>query len=207
MDKKQIQQAIETTIQQIEGEYQISQGMILTEDDLMSIIFTKLSTNYPELVKPQQTEDLNIFAPMLHTELSWYDKHGKLTIKPDITILDPKYLSILTGGDGVKLPSKQYSFRGNAILLELKFVRSKKGILKKDLQTPPHNTIKGDIEKIKRLYKRLEDQGAPYDLFCYFIVFNKTNQKCEEFSQLSQSINDEAEGKYKMIYATGNVQY
>lgn len=207
MNKDDIKAAIETTITQIEVDYQRFQGMILTENDLMSIIFTRLSTNYPGLVEPQRTEDPNIFAPMLHTELSWYDKNNKLTIKPDITILDPKYLSILTGGDGVKLPSKQYSFRGDAVLLELKFVRSKKGILDKDLQTPPQNTIRGDLEKIRRLYKRLEDQGAPFDLFCYFVVFNKTDLRSVGFSELLQEINDEADGKYKMIYATGNVQF
>lgn len=45
MNKDDIKAAIEATIIQIEVDYQRSQGMILTEDDLMSIIFQKLSNN------------------------------------------------------------------------------------------------------------------------------------------------------------------
>lgn len=142
---------------------------------------------------------------MLHTELSWYDENDKLTIKPDITILEPKYLSILKGIDGIELPSKQYSFGGDAILIELKFIRRKKGIIDKDLITPPQNTIKGDIEKIKRLFRRLDNRGASYKVFCFFVVFNKTDKKCDAFPQLLRLVNEEGRDKYKMIYATGNV--
>ncbi|MBU3979419.1 hypothetical protein KJ980_03080 [Patescibacteria group bacterium] len=204
MNKDAIKAAIETIIIQIEVDYQRSQGMILTEDDLMSIIFQMLSNNYPELANPKPTEDECILAPMLHTELSWYDKHGKLTIKPDITILDPKYLSILhKNGEKVDLPRKEYSFRGDAILMELKFIRSRKGITNATI----NGSLKRDIEKIKRLFLRLEEQGAPYDLFCYFVVFNKTDIKCPEFDEFLRLTNNEAVGRYKMLYASGRVEF
>lgn len=207
MNKQHIKDIVEATVEEIEDEYQTTQGMILTEDDLKAIIFSKLSVNYSELIEPQRTEDPDILAPMLHTELSWYDKNDKLSIKPDITILEPEHLSILKGVDGMKLPSKQYSFGGDAILLEIKFIRRKNGIIDKDLTTPPQNTIKGDLDKIERLFRRLEDRGASYKIFCYFIVFNKTDLKCDGFSQLIQTVNDEGDDKYKMIYATGDVHY
>jgi len=207
MDKQRIKDIVEATIGEIEDEYQKTQGLILTEDDLKAIVFRRFSVKYPKLVEPKRTKDADIFAPMLHTELSWYDENDKLTIKPDITILEPKHLSILKGVDGMKLPSKQYSFGGDAVLLELKFIKRKKGIIDRDLTTPPQNTIKGDLEKIRRLFRRLEDRGASYKVFCYFIVFNKTDLKCEGFSQLIKTVNDEDSDKYKMIYATGNVQF
>ena len=204
MNKDDIKPTIETTIKQIEAEYQRSQGMILTEGDLMSVIIHKLSSNYPELTTRGVTEDANIYAPMLHTELSWYDKDGKLTIKPDITILDPGYLSILHKNDEkVNLPSKGCSFGGDAILIELKFVKNKGGIK----QTTIAGLLKKDIQKIKRLFLRLEDQGAPYDLFCYFVVFNKTDIKCREFEKFQRSTNNEQPSKYKMLYATGKVVF
>jgi hypothetical protein len=204
MNKDDIKVAIEAAIIQIEVDYQRAQGMILTEDDLMSIIFQKLCNNYPELSTPKPTEDERILAPMLHTELSWYDKRGKLTIKPDITILDTRYLSILhKSGEKVNLPRKEYSFRGDAILMELKFIRSRKGITKTTINGP----LKNDIEKIKRLFLRLEEQGAPYDLFCYFIVFNKTDIKCPEFGEFLRLTNNEAAGRYKMLYASGRVGF
>jgi len=209
MNIDQLKHTIENSINQIESEYRITQGMILTEDDLKCCIYRKLSENYPSLIESKDTNDQQIKAPMLHTELSWYDEDGKLTIKPDITILDPKYLSILNGGDKVKLPSKQYSFRGDAVLLELKFIRRKKGIITGDLipLKQSKNTIYADVEKIKRLFQKLENQGAPYDLFCYFVIFNKTDKKCPEFEDFLQRINSEANGKYKMIYATGDINF
>lgn len=206
MNKQHIKDIVEATVEWVEAEYQRAQGMILTEDDLKVAFFRMLAAKYPKLMKSQRTKDNGILAPMLHTELSWYNENDKLTIKPDITILEPEHLSILKGVDGMKLPSKQYSFGGNAVLIELKFIRRKKGIIGKDLITPPQNTIKGDIEKIKRLFRRLENRSASYKIFCFFIVFNKTDKKCEEFSQLLQSVNEEGRDEYKMIYATGNVR-
>lgn len=141
---------------------------------------------------------------MLHTELSWYDKNGKLTIKPDVTILDPKNLSVLHRNvEKVNLPSKGYSFSGDAILMELKFIKNKTGIRQTTIEGP----LKKDIKKIKRLFKRLDDQGASYELFCYFIVFNKTNIKCNEFEKFLRLVNNERSDRYKMIYATGKVEF
>jgi len=204
MNRNKIKSIVESTVKEIEGEYQGAQGLILTEDDLVSILFHKLSSNYPVLIEPRATEDSHIYAPMLHTELSWYDKNGKLTIKPDVTVLDPKYLSILhKNAERVNLPSKGYSFRGDAVLMELKFIKNKTGIR----QATIDGRLKKDIQKIERLFKRLEDQGAPYDLFCYFIIFNKTDIKCREFEEFQRSANNKYQGRYKILYATGNVKF
>jgi len=204
MNRDKIKSVIESTITEIEAEYQKTQGLILTEDDLKSILFHKLSNNYPRIIKPRITEDDHVSASMLHTELSWYDKRGKLTIKPDITILDSRYLSILhKNGDKVSLPSKGYSFRGDAVLMELKFIRNKTGIR----PTTVTGRLRKDLVKIKNLFQRLENQGAPYHIFCYFIIFNKTDIKCKEFLDFKKSINTSDNIKYKLIYATGKVKF
>lgn len=211
MNKDLIKEVIENSIQHIELQYNMIQGLILTEDDLKSVIFHRLSNCCSDLVRPKLTKDESITAPMLHTELSWYDREHKLTIKPDITILEPKRLSILHGiEEGIEFPSKQCSFGSNAILMELKFIKRKEGIITRDLIRPPKqsiNNIWADVEKIKRLLLRLEDQGSHGDVFCYFIVFNKTNKKCSEFDDFMNTVNQEAPEKYKMIYSTGNVVF
>ena len=71
MNRDQTKSVIESSLRQIETEFQAIQGMILTEDDLKCCIYNKLSENYPDLITPMQTEDRQINAPMLHTELSW----------------------------------------------------------------------------------------------------------------------------------------
>lgn len=202
MNKDLIRQIIENSIKDIELKYQLAKGLILTEDDLKAIIFHKLSSCCPELLYPKDTADRFITASMLHTELSWYDENGKLTIKPDITILEPKHLSILhKSEEELKLPSKACSFGSSAILMELKFIKNEKGIR----ETTVIGAIKNDVDKIKRLFSRLERQGSYNDVFCYFIIFNKTDKKCPEFDEFINTVNQEAPDKYKIIYATGNV--
>lgn len=193
---------IEAKIKEIEKEYQQSQGLILTEDDLKCLLYRKLM-EIPELSEITITEDPHIFANSIHTEVSWYDDNGKLTIKPDITILEPKNLSILHGcyDYDVRLPSKQFEFYGKAIILELKFIRNKTGIRNATLNGP----IRKDFEKIGRLFERLESQNKPNEVFCYFIVFNKTNIKCKEFDRFFEK--NEQSNRHKILYATGNVNF
>jgi hypothetical protein len=193
---------IEAKIKEIEREYQQSQGLILTEDDLKCLLYGKLM-EIPGLSEKRITLDPNISAHSIHAEVSWYDDNRKLTIKPDITILEPKNLSVLHGcyGYDAKLPSKQFEFYGKAIILELKFIRNKTGIKSATLEGP----IRKDFKKIKRLFERLESQSMPDSVFCYFIIFNKTNTRCREFDYFIEQ-NRES-NRHRIIYATGNVNY
>ncbi len=199
----QLKRLVERTISEVEKDYQKTQGLILTEGDLQCILYQRLG-KYSIFSKSKPTSDKMVLSPSLHTELSWYDDQRRLTIKPDITILDQKYLSILHGtGDKAKLPSKSCSFGGDAILLELKFIRSKGGIRAKTVE----KELRKDLNKIDRLLQRLDDQHAPYKIFCYFVVFNKTDIKCREFELLEQSINHPENPRYKLIYGTGKVKF
>jgi len=191
---------VEEKIRDLEREFQQCQGLILTEDDLKCLVFGKLM-EIPDLSEKEITLDTYISASPVHAEVSWYDDNRKLTIKPDITILDPQNLSVLHGcyGDHAKLPSKQFEFYGKAIILELKFIRNVTGIKSATLRGP----IWKDFEKIKRLFERLESQGYPDDVFCYFLLFNKTNTKCREFDSFVEQ-NGQSD-RHKIIYATGNV--
>jgi len=192
---------IEKKISQIENEYQKTQGLILTEDDLKCIIYKKLM-EISDLSQRRQTQDKKIYAKSVHTEVSWYDKDNKLTIKTDITILEPKNLSILHkyGNDKLRLPSKQFSFVGKCFIFELKFVRNKTGITPATLRK-----IKKDYDKIKRLFARLDSQGSSDDIFCYFIIFNKTDLKCSEFDDFLQQKGQS--NRHRIIYCSGKVKF
>lgn len=202
-----VRNAIEQKISEIEHEYQKVQGLILTEDDLKCLFYKKL-IQIPNLSKRRKTKDKKIYANSIHTEVSWYDKDGKLAIKPDITILEPENLSILHKYEGeqakLRLPSKQFAFNGNAIIFELKFIRNKSGITPKRFNGSK-GSIMDDYTKIRELFKRLDSQKVHDAVFCYFIIFNKTNIKCSEFDSFIQQ-NGESD-KHKIIYATGNVHF
>jgi len=208
---------IESIVRSIEWDYQRTQGLILTEDDLKCLIYNKLKILFfqnkhrlfyrlrqeaqGDYLPPwvAETKDRGILASPVHCEIPWYDENNKLTIRPDITILEPSYLSILHGLNGPKLPSKQFEFGGQGIILEIKFNRFKNGISSSYFSTH----IKSDFDKIQRLFEKLKNQGKERDLYCFFIVFNKTDLKCNDFQNY---LNRHGEGTgYKLMYCTANV--
>ena len=209
---------IERIIAKIERDYQNTQGLILTEDDLKCLIYGRLksyfqpvfrtsrrqlisnSINNNKLAWRMLTSDQHIYASPVHTEIPWYDDNHRLVIRPDITILEPNNLSILHGLHELRLPSKQCEFGGQGIILELKFIRSRTGLGSSNVED-----IRKDFNKIRRLYNRFDEQGRSQDLFCYFVIFNKTDIVCNEFRQFIQE--NEIGPRHKMIYATGKVSF
>ncbi len=197
----EIRVAIERKIAELETEYQHTQGLILTESDLKCLLYNKLA-EIPVLCRSLNTQDSHIKANSIHTELPWYDENRKLTIKPDITLLEPAHLSILHSyglHPWHRLPSKGCSFSGNAIIFELKFIRARSGITQQKLR----GSIEKDYRKIERLFMRLNSEGYSHNVFCYFVIFNKTNKKCAEFDNFMNNFRES--NRYKMIYATGGV--
>lgn len=209
----------EKLIRSVEQEYQGNKGLILTESDLVSLIYCRLRSylfplnrhNNSGLQWRMRTQDRHIYASPVHLEVPWYDNSDKLTIRPDITILEPSELSILHRyHDGFKLtrntnlsglPSKQFEFGGKAILMELKFIRNKTGITRRTI-----NQFKADYEKIKRLRERHGFSDNEIGTFySFFIIFNKTDKKCPEFDQFL-SEHDQSIW-YKFLYGTGRVSF
>jgi hypothetical protein len=80
-------------IRELEKEYQDSQGMILTEEDLQCHVFRII---HPLFHDDLDTMDSGIRGSQLHSELKFFDEQDKLSIVPDITVLDTARLSIHT---------------------------------------------------------------------------------------------------------------
>lgn len=199
---------IEASVRSIENEYRRNQGLILTESDLAALIYARLRVLFLKPVNKSglhwhmRTQDPDVLASPLHLEVPWYDLNGKLKIRPDITILEPAQLSILHRyGDGLRLPSKQFEFAGNAIILELKFIRYKSGITVHVLEQ-----IIRDFSKVRE--NLMNARGNPNllgSLYCLFVIFNKTDNRCAEFDQY---LAEHAEGNwYKYIYGSGKVTF
>jgi len=125
-------------ISEVEKQYQSNQGLILSESDLKCLIYKELYNVFPEFTK---TMDRNIKANSLHTEIPWYDENSKLTIRSVITILNPDKMSIKHGNSIYQkneffsyghLPSKDFQFGGEALVIEIIFIKKKRGISEKD---------------------------------------------------------------------------
>ncbi len=198
---------IERAIRCIESEYRRNKGLILTESDLASLVYARLRhlflslSNRSGLRWHMPTQDISILASPLHLEVPWYDADGKLKIRPDITILDPAQLSILHQyGGRLRLPSKQFEFGGDAIILELKYIRHKSGVTTADLKA-----IESDFNKIQDNLVGQNANNRRGQLYCFFVVFNKTDTKCSEFDRY---LVNHAQGDwYKYVYASGHVAF
>lgn len=194
-------------IRHLENEYQSCQGLILSEDDLKCLIFKKICALIPTNNLP--TADSDVTGSVLHTEIPFYDERGRLRLKPDITIFDPRGMSIKHGlsiriGNNRlaygKLPSKGFEFGGKAIVIEIKFCKRKQGITAEDT-----NKIKGDIDKITGLMQRHNRPQADNEILGIMVVFNKTNLVDRSFHLLQPHwVHIE---NPKFVYGTGNVTY
>lgn len=196
--------AIKDRIAAIEDEFRENQALILTEDDLKCLLYRELSMIFG-LSGRRKTQDTGVYGTPIHTEVSWYDREERLSITPDITILEPEHLSILhgigkRGKVNLPLPSKGCRFVGKAITFELKFVRQKGGIT-------PHvvSRIKNDYDKIQVLHDKYVSSGLADQLFCFFVIFNKTNNHCRRFAEFLES--KKRDSWSEIVYATGKVEF
>jgi hypothetical protein len=174
-------------------------GLILTEEDLRCYLFIKLR-EVPFLRNNVSTADNEILSNYIHSEISWFDENGNLTIRPDITILEPENLSILNSiGNRMNLPRKGFHSTGNSILFELKFIRFKSGITKSVF----NNQIKKDYEKMMRLLTHFHRTQPEKTLYAYLVVFSKYAKKCSEFISFEESFNHP---NIKLVYYSGNIE-
>jgi hypothetical protein len=174
--------AIRACISELGAEYAKAPALILTEDDLKCHLFSKLNQRR-EFGGVEETSNASILGSKVHSEVSWFDSNGKLGIKPDLTILDPKNLNTekaLT--EGMRLPSKQFHFVGNAFIFELKVIRSAALYDGSD-----RALIEDDFLKIIRLQEKLREDKAEGSVFCYFVIFSKGKIEKVEFAELIKS--------------------
>ncbi|RYD59142.1 MAG: hypothetical protein EOP56_02620 [Sphingobacteriales bacterium] len=208
MITKQLADTILREIDILESDYRSNQGMILTEDDLKCNLFARLKNILPE---QSPTFNPGVNGSMLHSEVKFFDEHGKLSLIPDLTIIDTRFLSIYHSielsidhnrFEGFKrYSSKNFEIGGNAIIIELKFCRSQDGIKEGDIKS-----FERDIKKIKRLQKLVYERSAGNDcLFGIFAVFNKTNACCDGLNTLIAKYDGVPD--LHIVSKTGNVDF
>ena len=176
----ELRREIEAAIAELGDEFRGHRALLLTEADLKCRLFQKLSS-IPNLAGYHQTLDQGTSGSMVHAELPWFDERKKLAIRPDISIIDPNALSIVRSVCGARLPSKRFSFGGDALIFELKLCRWKSGIT-------PHffKQIKNDFNKIHRLFQKLNREGSGSSIYCFFVIFVRESGVCPEFQEFLQ---------------------
>ncbi|MGO9272070.1 MAG: hypothetical protein ACLQOO_17700 [Terriglobia bacterium] len=204
VDMDELRPQIERIIGRLEDDYRRAPGTILTEGDLKCVLFSRLAA---ELSREHEQPTLDrVPGTMVHAEVRWLTRENKLLRAPDITILDPKNLSIFQElsmflrGEPRGPLSKEFSFSGEAIIFELKFARGRWGVTPKVVRK-----VREDLEKVTEMFKKLDERGASNQLYCYFVIFSQVNRCVPEFDRLLGEIRQRA--RCCPIFGTANVTW
>lgn len=194
-------------IKELESEYQNNQGLILSESDLKCQLYKKI---YPLLSHNITTMDSHIKGSSLHTEIKFFDEKYSLSLVPDITILNPEYLSILhsvryiitsSGIKYKKASSKEFEFGGDTIIIELKFCKNKTGITNSKILS-----YKRDIQKIIQIQNIINNRSDGKNrVLGIFVIFNKTDKKVSQFNDFWGNFSNIDD--LELIYGSGKVNF
>ena len=200
-----LKNAIENKIQELFDLSQINKALILTETDLQCQLYMKLNEiNY--LAETSQTDD-GFLTNKIHTEISWFSDNNtdRLSIRPDITLLEPQNLKITSGFNGTPLPSKGLHSVDGGIIFELKFDRN--------LRTISEKTFEGvvkDIRNFETIYNRFSDIGLGDWIYGYFVLLIKSNNTVRNIDKIDRiqhelDIRNLDESKCKFLYYFINI--
>lgn len=193
---------IENKISELAVNAHMNKALILTETDLQCHLYNKL-TEIPYLNELSITDD-GFTTNKIHTEISWFDDNvnHRLSIRPDMTLLEPQNLRITSGFDGVPLPSKGLHSIDGGIIFELKYDRQLHTISE---QRTVNGIIK-DIINYETIYNRFQDMGINHEIYGYFVLFIKSsvsdiNMQKIECIQHEFNIRGLNQDKCKFIYS------
>jgi len=196
-----LKHGIEIKIQNLFHEAHLNKALILTETDLQCQLYMKL--NEINVLSEITDTDDGFLTNKIHTEISWFSDNNtdRLSIRPDITLLEPQNLKITSGFNGTPLPSKGLHSVDGGIIFELKFDRN--------LRTISEKTFEGvvkDIRNFETIYNRFLDNGLGDWIYGYFVLLvksNNTERNIEKINRIQHELNIRGldESKCKFLYS------
>lgn len=78
-------------LQELQVTYNQDKALILTEDDLKCQLFRLIYDLFP---RNSETFNPEITGCSVHSEIKFFDELGKLTLRPDLIVIDPGNISI-----------------------------------------------------------------------------------------------------------------
>lgn len=166
-NNESLKNKIKEKIKTIEQLYIEQKGVILSEHDLQCNLYMKL-LEIEELRAVEKTNDDEL-SHFVHTEISWFDENGKLTIKPDISIINPSNFKINGKND--------FEFEGeDAIIFELKLNRN--------------NSVNQFLNELKQDKMKIDNlMNYHKNIFCFFIALNQRNKTSTELENYIKENN------------------
>lgn len=192
---------------ELQKNYQLNKALILTEDDLKCQLFRLIYELFPT---SESTFSSDIKGCAVHSEVKFFDEDGKLTLIPDLIVVNTENISIYHSTEYVikkgkpqykNNPSKNFTIAGGAILIELKFCREKIGINDTDIIS-----YQTDINKMIRIKEIIESQtNGEEKVYGIFVAFNKTDNGRDKFQQFQ--LNNNGNEDIKIFYGSGLVDF
>lgn len=152
-----------------------NRALILTESDLKCQVYMELS-QIEIFGRMAATFDDGITGSALHSETKFFNGHGLLDQAPDLVLTDPSRLSIRTRLDGSLLPTKGFHFDGEAILIELKFLRGRYEPDSRQVLRIEEDILKG---------KTLEERGN-LNFHLFVAVYDRFQSGSEKVNKVFQ---------------------
>lgn len=185
-------------VSEIEYDYQLSPGLILSEDDAKCLLFGKIHAHLAGRGESRgQTAQKSILASPLHTEIKFLDRNGALSIRPDITVMETRNLSLVHSRDGLNVNRKGFVFYGTATAIEIKFCKAIRGINSRFT-----SSIQSDCEKLIEIRRRLYPPAAPAIFRAVVVVFNRSDLVCHHFNDLRARYSENS--PVRIMYASAN---
>ena len=138
-----------SSVQEIQKDFNNNKGLLLTEGDLECILYNKLISN-KEFVSNKKCKSSDWKTGFVHSQVTWFKPDKDSGFEIDLTLLNPESLDIQTFEEVQNFPNKGFFYDGEAVAIELKFIRS-------DINKKVSNDAQCDYIKIvDRLHTSIE---------------------------------------------------
>lgn len=172
MNNERNRQKVIDVLNNVANRLQQHRGIVLTESDLKCQVYTEL-LRVEDFSNPRPTFDDEITSIAVHTETKFYNAQGLLSQAPDLVITDPRQLSITQSINGDPVPSKGFNFVGPSILIELKFLKSRRIIDARTLAAIRYDILKGESLNRRDL-----------NFYLFVVVFDRYGNSREQVEDL-----------------------
>ena len=114
--------ATKRALRNLQENYNIHRGLVLTEGDLECHMFSEL-LRQPEFSGYHPSRDRAYSTSFIHSQVTWFKPAQMSGFEVDITICDPSRLRVVKQEMLEKWPSKGFVYDGQCVAIELKFIR------------------------------------------------------------------------------------
>lgn len=127
-------QTVISCIKEIQKDFNDNKGLLLTEGDLECELYRRINDK-PIFSKRLKCKNSDWKTGFIHSQVTWFKPDKESGFEVDLTLLNPLKLDIQTFELAQHYPNKGFFYDGEAVAIELKFLRdNREGKISNDAQ-------------------------------------------------------------------------